>query len=45
MFIPQNKEITENSFYDLVILEPDKKGPQIFAYVVANRKGAGELNS
>ncbi|XP_023293655.2 uncharacterized protein LOC111676883 [Lucilia cuprina] len=37
----QNKELNDSSLYDLVLLEPDQKGPQIFAYVVANRKGAG----
>lgn len=37
----QNREQTESTQYDLVILEPDKRGPLIFAYVVAVRKGAG----
>ncbi|KAM7357882.1 putative helicase senataxin [Cochliomyia hominivorax] len=37
----QSKELTDNSLYDLVILETDKRAPPIFAYMVANRKGAG----
>lgn len=39
----QGKEINDSSRFDLVILESDKRGPQIFAYVVAYRKGAGKF--
>ncbi|XP_065361454.1 uncharacterized protein Setx [Calliphora vicina] len=37
----QTKELTDSSNFDLVLLETDQRGPQIFAYVVGNRKGAG----
>ncbi|TMW41155.1 hypothetical protein DOY81_013764, partial [Sarcophaga bullata] len=38
----QNRESTQ---YDLVILESDKRGPQIFAYIATVRKGTGSLST